>query len=90
MIKPRPNQLWFNSELKSLKQKKWLAERKLKKYQSQVNHKNLNKQNPIDFPTLKLTRIDYNAKILALSYRDNPKTFYQHVQRLSGDIPPVT
>ena len=31
MIKPRPNQPWFNSEFKLLKQKKWQAERKLKK-----------------------------------------------------------
>ena len=90
MIKPRPNQPWFNSELKLLKRKKRQAERKLKKCHSQVNLQNLNKQKHIYFSTLKLTRIEYNAKVLSLSYRDNPKAFYHHVQRLSGDIPPVT
>ena len=44
MIKPRPNQPKFNSELKLLKRKKWQAETKLKKCHSQVNLKNLNKQ----------------------------------------------
>ena len=61
-----------------------------KQYHSQVNLQTLNKQNHLYFSTLKLAKIEYNAKVLSLSYRDNPKASYHHVQRLSGDISPLT
>ena len=89
MIKPRPNQPWFNSELKSLKRKKRRAEKKFKSCNSQANLEKLNEQRRIYFSTLKSARIEYNAKVISLSCRDNPKAFYHHVQRLSGDIPPA-
>jgi len=75
IVKPRPNQPWFNKELQFLKRRKCQAERKLKKCENQANFRNYKEQ-----------KIAYNSKIMSLANKANSKMFYKRVQRLSGDI----
>ena len=60
----RPNQAWFNAELKTLKRKKHQRERKYKKDQSDCNYKKYRKQKSIYCSNLKQTKINYYSQVL--------------------------
>jgi len=86
IVKPRPNQPWFNKELQFLKRRKCQAKRKLKKCEIHANFRNYRAKAYLS--ALISTRIAYNSKVLSLANKANSKMFYKHVQRLSGGIPP--
>ena len=91
IIKHRPEQPWFTSELRILKRNKRILERSYKKTKSEISFKEYTKQKKcykaIKFSAIKQTRCYYYTRVLNL-HQNNPKFFFSTIQKLSGDIKP--
>ena len=84
-VNSRPNQPWFNAELRTLKRKKNQTERKYKKDQNDCNYEKYRKQKSIYYSNLKQTRINYYSQVLQFN-EDNSKVIYNTIKKLSGDV----
>ena len=81
----RPNQPWFNAEVRTLKRKKRQTERKYKKDQNDCNYKKYGKQKSIYYSNLKQTRINYYLQVLQFN-ENNSKVIYNTIKKLTGDM----
>ena len=80
IIKHKPEQPWFTSELRTLKRKKRILERSYKKTKSEISFKEYTKQKKIFFSAIKQTQCtsNYYAKVLNF-HQNNPKFFFSTI-----------